>query len=68
MAKWRTDNAGMTKVGNNDTKPDKKGRLAAALRENLRRRKVQERQRGAATAADASQMADDAPKGSRREP
>lgn len=50
MAKWRTDNAGMTKAGDSDTKPDKKGRrsdrLAAALRENLRRRKAQVRQRG----------------------
>lgn len=39
MAKWLTDNPGMTKAGNNDTKPDKKGRrsdrLAVALRENL---------------------------------
>lgn len=44
MAKWRTDNAGMTKAGDSDTKPDKKGRrsdrLAAALRENLRRKSV----------------------------
>ncbi len=41
----------MTK-GDNDKKPNKKGdrtdRLAAALRQNLRRRKAQERQRGAA--------------------
>jgi hypothetical protein len=47
----------MTKAGNNDTKPDKKGRrsdrLAAALRENLRRRKAQVRQRGQ-TAAPAA--------------
>jgi hypothetical protein len=42
----------MTKAGDNDRKPSKKGgrsdRLAAALRQNLRRRKAQERQRGAA--------------------
>jgi hypothetical protein len=58
----------MTKAGDNDTKPDKKGRrsdrLAAALRQNLRRRKAQVRQRGAATAADARQMAGDEPKDS----
>jgi metal-responsive CopG/Arc/MetJ family transcriptional regulator len=30
-------------------KPSRSERLAAALRENLRRRKAQERQRGAAT-------------------
>lgn len=58
----------MTKTGDNDRKPTKKGgrtdRLAAALRQNLRRRKVQERQRGAATAVDGRQMADDEPKSS----
>jgi hypothetical protein len=68
MAKRRTDNAGMTKAGDNDAKPDKKGRrsdrLAVALRENLRRRKAQIRQRGAAMAADTRQMADDKPKNS----
>ena len=40
----------MTRVGDNDKKPKKTGsrskRLAAALRENLLRRKAQERQRG----------------------
>ena len=45
----------MTKAGDNDRKPNKKGgrsdRLAAALRQNLRRRKAQERQRGAGAAA-----------------
>jgi hypothetical protein len=47
----------MTKAGDNDRKPNKKGsrsdRLAAALRENLRRRKTQVRQRGAASSPDA---------------
>ena len=41
----------MTRSGDNDKKPRKSGaraaRLAAALRENLRRRKAQERQRTA---------------------
>jgi hypothetical protein len=45
----------MTKAGDNDRKPNKKGgrsdRLAAALRQNLRRRKAQERQRGAVAAS-----------------
>lgn len=45
------DNDAMTRAGKNHQKPDKSGgrseRLAAALRENLRRRKAQERQRGA---------------------
>ncbi len=44
----------MTRMGNNDKKPKKAGsrskRLAAALRENLLRRKAQERQRGAPSA------------------
>jgi hypothetical protein len=44
----------MTRVGENDKKPKKSGgrsgRLAAALRENLRRRKAQERQRGEGSA------------------
>jgi hypothetical protein len=60
----------MTKDGDNDTKPDKKGRrsdrLAAALRQNLRRRKTQVRQRGQMAAPDARQMAqtsEDEPKG-----
>ena len=43
----------MTRMGDNDKKPKKTGsrsaRLAAALRENLRRRKAQERGRGAGT-------------------
>lgn len=68
MAKRRTDNAGMTKAGDNDAKPDKKGRrsdrLAVALRENLRRRKAQLRQRGVGRAADTRQGADDEPKSS----
>ena len=68
MAKWHTDNPGMTKAGSNDTKPDKKGRrtgrLAAALRENLRRRKAQERQRGQMAAPGPRQMTEDEPKGS----
>jgi hypothetical protein len=54
MAKWRTDNTGMTKSSETPKKTSektgKKGgrsdRLAAALRENLRRRKAQVRQRG----------------------
>ena len=41
----------MTRVGENDKKAKKSGgrsqRLAAALRENLRRRKAQDRGRGA---------------------
>jgi hypothetical protein len=41
----------MKRIGDNDKKPRKSGaraaRLAAALRENLRRRKAQERGRGA---------------------
>ncbi len=40
----------MTRMGENDKKPKKTGnrsaRLGAALRENLRRRKAQERRRG----------------------
>ena len=46
----------MAKTGDRDTKPEKSGsrdnRLAAALRENLRRRKAQQRQRDAGKAAD----------------
>ena len=42
----------MTKADDRDAKPDKSAsrdkRLAAALRENLRRRKAQARERGAA--------------------
>jgi hypothetical protein len=67
-AKWRTDNTGMTKSGETTRKTGKKGakgnarsdRLAAALRENLRRRKAQVRQRGQMAAPDA----DDEPKAS----
>jgi hypothetical protein len=53
---WRQDrpiNNAMTRAGGNDRKSGKSGgggrgeRLAAALRENLRRRKAQERGRGA---------------------
>ncbi|HEY5217344.1 MAG TPA: hypothetical protein VIJ17_10695 [Pseudolabrys sp.] len=47
----------MTRSSDNDKKPRKSGaraaRLAAALRENLRRRKAQERGRGAEPAPDA---------------
>jgi len=47
----------MTRIGDNDKKTRKSGaraaRLAAALRENLRRRKAQERGRGAEPAPDA---------------
>jgi hypothetical protein len=53
----------MTQTGQNgnrdDKKPNKKGRrsdrLAAALRENLRRRKAQERQRSASLGAGSPQ-------------
>jgi len=48
MAPRRADNDAMTQAGGNDKKAKeskKTGRLAAALRENLRRRKEQERQR-----------------------
>jgi hypothetical protein len=47
----QADNAAMTRMGDTDKKPEKTGsrskRLAAALRENLRRRKAQERGREA---------------------
>jgi hypothetical protein len=46
----RADNAAMTQAGGNDKKAKeskKTGRLAMALRENLRRRKAQLRQRSA---------------------
>jgi hypothetical protein len=47
----------MTRVGEDAKKSNKSGgrsaRLAAALRENLRRRKTQERKRGAGAAAGA---------------
>jgi hypothetical protein len=39
----------MTRAGVDDKKAKKTGRLAAALRENLRRRKAQLRQRGTRT-------------------
>ncbi len=58
----------MTKAGDNDKKPSKKGsrtdRLAAALRQNLRRRKGQERQRGAAAVSGAGPVPNPEPKGS----
>jgi hypothetical protein len=46
---WQADNDAMTRAGVDDKKAKKTGRLAAALRENLRRRKAQLRQRGART-------------------
>jgi len=59
----------MTKAGDSDRKPVKKGsrtdRLAAALRQNLRRRKAQERRRGDAAEA---QKPDEEPKSSQPEP
>jgi hypothetical protein len=49
----------MTKPDDNDKKPNKKGsrtdRLAAALRQNLRRRKAQVRQRAAPKQGPSSQ-------------
>jgi hypothetical protein len=54
MVSRRADNNAMTQADGGGQKPKKPkqssgrdGRLAAALRENLRRRKAQERQRGA---------------------
>jgi hypothetical protein len=44
---WQADNDGVTRLSEEDRKAKKASRLAAALRENLRRRKAQERQRGA---------------------
>jgi uncharacterized membrane protein YccC len=44
-AAWQADNAAMTRASEDDRKAKKTGRLAAALRENLRRRKAQERAR-----------------------
>jgi hypothetical protein len=41
----------MTAASDNDKKAKKTGRLAAALRKNLRRRKAQERQRSAPPAS-----------------
>ena len=59
----------MTKAGDDHEKPTKKGgrtdRLAAALRQNLRRRKAQERQRDA---AGEGKKHDGEPKSSRSEP
>jgi hypothetical protein len=50
------DNRLMTKAGDGDAKPSKSGsrdkRLAAALRENLRRRKAQARGRAVPEAKD----------------
>jgi hypothetical protein len=54
MASRHADNSAMTQAADDGKKPQKskqenarERRLAAALRENLRRRKAQERQRGA---------------------
>jgi hypothetical protein len=47
----------MTGASGDDRKAKKTGRLAAALRENLRRRKAQERQREAPPAPKAGQPA-----------
>ena len=59
-----TDNGGMTKTGETTKKSGKKGgrsdRLAAALRENLRRRKAQVRGRDAGSPSNAANE----PKGS----
>jgi hypothetical protein len=46
-AAWQADNAAMTRASEDDRKAKKTGRLAMALRENLRRRKTQERSRNA---------------------
>jgi hypothetical protein len=43
---WQADNDAMTRDGVDNKKAKKADRLAAALRENLRRRKAQLRQRG----------------------
>ena len=43
----------MTRASEDDRKAKKTGRLAAALRENLRRRKAQDRGRGAEPAPGA---------------
>ena len=54
----------MTRAGKDDKKPKKPGgrsaRLAAALRENLRRRKAQERRRDAPEAREKPAVADKA--------
>jgi hypothetical protein len=48
------DNDAMTRTSEDDRKRKKTARLAAALRENLRRRKVQERERGASSPSEPS--------------
>jgi hypothetical protein len=57
----------MTHLGEDGKKPGKSGardkRLAAALRENLRRRKAQERGRGCATASASPVKPAPAPRG-----
>jgi hypothetical protein len=52
-AAWQADNAAMTRTSEDDRKAKKTGRLAAALRENLRRRKAQERARNAPQAPES---------------
>jgi uncharacterized membrane protein YccC len=52
-AAWQADNAAMTRAREDDRKAKKTGRLAAALRENLRRRKAQERSRYAPQAPES---------------
>jgi uncharacterized membrane protein YccC len=52
-AAWQADNAAMTRAREDDRKAKKTGRLAAALRENLRRRKEQERTRHAPQAPES---------------
>jgi uncharacterized membrane protein YccC len=52
-AAWQADNAAMTRESEDDRKAKKTGRLAAALRENLRRRKAQERARNAPEAPES---------------
>jgi hypothetical protein len=52
-AAWQADNAAMTRAREDDRKAKKTGRLAAALRENLRRRKAQERARHAPQAPES---------------
>ncbi len=63
-----TDNAGMTKSSETLQKTGKKGgrndRLAAALRENLRRRKAQARDRISGRDAASAPADRDEPKGS----
>ncbi len=60
----RTDNEAMARIGK-DKNAGKTGsrdaRLAAALRENLRRRKAQERARGPSPEADSSEKPNPTP-------